>query len=112
MDFNPGVIRSALNLPDHSEYELFDELVSLELNDLAAEITGGSLRAWPTKEGISPSALTPMYRVLHRLTITNWSPSKHNSSVRPDKARFIVSLVQEKHLDIASYMFERICSAA
>ena len=52
VDFNPGVIRSALNLPDHSEYELFDELVSLELNDLAAEITGGSLSAWPTKEGI------------------------------------------------------------
>ena len=61
VDFSPVVIKSLLKLSDHSEYELFDEIVSMELNELAVEITGGKFTVWPTKKGISPSVLTPLY---------------------------------------------------
>ncbi|XP_031250369.1 uncharacterized protein LOC116108252 [Pistacia vera] len=76
--FTKEVVRDALGLKKIKKK--FD-LKSLDLDKIVKVITGGSIVVWPRTGVLQPGVLTLFYRLLFKMSLTNWSPSMYNSTV-------------------------------
>ncbi|XP_031264822.1 uncharacterized protein LOC116123153 [Pistacia vera] len=103
--FNEEVVRDALGLKKVKKN--FD-LTSLKLDQIVKVIIGGSIAIWPKSGVLQPSALTPFYRLLFEISLTNWSPSMHNSTVRPERAQLLYGIAQGKKINLATLIFTSV----
>ncbi|XP_031258372.1 uncharacterized protein LOC116116450 [Pistacia vera] len=111
IEFTVEVVRKFLNLPIIEESD--DLTISPEhLDQLAINLTGGSVLKWPEIGHIPSNMLTQFYKILLRITVTNWSPLLHNSSVRLDKAKLIYGIANQKKIDLTVLIYSSIRFAA
>lgn len=84
VEFTANGVQFVLDLP---LVENLDDLPvnPKELDQMASDLTGGSVPKWPECGYLQPSVLTGFYKAIFKITLTNWSPSLQNSSIRLEK---------------------------
>ncbi|XP_031265469.1 uncharacterized protein LOC116123865 [Pistacia vera] len=103
--FSVDVIRDVPSLP---VVENPFKLSELKLDDVAKVLIGGSVAKWPKNGFLQPSVLTPLYRLLFTISLTNWSPSMHNSMVRADRAQLFYRIGVGKKIDLGTLIYTNI----
>ncbi|XP_050891247.1 uncharacterized protein LOC127096738 [Lathyrus oleraceus] len=76
VDFYPEVINKFLEINEEEQTE-----IEVSDNFICREITAKHVKEWPRKGKLSASALSVKYVVLHKIGVTNWVPTNHNSNI-------------------------------
>ena len=109
--FAPSVIRTILNLPLVKSPE-FNETYQPDLATIGKELTGQDTFVWNTASNDFPTtSLTSFYRVIHKISLSNWFPNSHASSVTVDIGRFIYAVGTGVSIDLGTVIFDKIINA-
>lgn len=85
---NPGLInnflRTRLMVEEMVDRRMVEEMVD-NINEVLTMLTSGNYTVWTLQ--FPATNLTSLYSVLHKLTVTNWLPSK-NSTILTEEQNF------------------------
>ena len=77
------------------------------LNDIAQELTAKQVTIWPSKGKIQANHLSVKYAILHKISVANWAPSSHTTTINASLARLLFAIGTKSQLDFGSYVFEQ-----
>ena len=78
------------------------------LDDIVADLTGGSLTSWPARSRgsrLSISKITEFYKVLFKIAHHNWFPTTHISSIGREQAEQLYCIAHGFYIDIGRIIF-------
>ncbi|XP_057443996.1 uncharacterized protein LOC130736167 [Lotus japonicus] len=102
INFSPLIVNTYLG---RSPVDVVGEEVSLD--EIAAEITAGQVKHWPSKGLLSSAHLSVKYAILNRIGAANWAPTKHASNVSSGLAKLIYLIGTHAQIDFGSFVFEQ-----
>ncbi|CAJ2637470.1 unnamed protein product [Trifolium pratense] len=107
VQFSPIVINQYLQRSS-------DEVAPLKAtdNEICKVLTGGRIKAWPSKAKLSATSLSPFYAVLNRIAAHNWVPTTHSGDVARGLGRFIYAVGTKANFDYGAYFFQETLSHA
>lgn len=90
----------------------YSELYQSDLACIGKELTVQDTFIWNTTSNDFPtSSLTSFYRVLCKITLSNWFPNSHASSVTLDIGKFLYVVGNEVSIDLGTIIFDKIINA-
>ncbi|KAA0032734.1 uncharacterized protein E5676_scaffold156G00740 [Cucumis melo var. makuwa] len=74
---------------------------------LVTVISGGTLSTRPVN-GISATALSVEYAILHKIAIANWFPSSHASSISAALGTFLYQICNDDKVDTGAFIYNQL----
>ncbi|XP_062087169.1 uncharacterized protein LOC133793966 [Humulus lupulus] len=109
---SPSAIAKALKILV-VQNPVFGPDFSPNLNIVAAELAGCPDFKWPEAKGVLPTTtLSKLYKVIHKVTISNWLPNSHKSTLGSYMAKFMFAVGTGVSIDLSTLIFERIYNDA
>lgn len=101
IEFSPSFINRFLGREDR----IADEEVSL--NQVAAELTAGKIKKWPSKGLLKRGDLSVKYAIFNKIAAANWVPTNHTSSLSVVLAKLIYLVGTTGKIDFGSFIFDQ-----
>ena len=85
-EFSPMMISSILNTKIVKRKRVKKLDLGLDMNVVIVELTGNSFLVWCNLNALSSAVLTTKYSILYKITISNWLPKLHLTSISKNLA--------------------------
>ncbi|KAH6807819.1 hypothetical protein C2S51_028927 [Perilla frutescens var. frutescens] len=105
--FSPSVINAYLG-----REHVVTPATMFELDEVAAELTGGNHCAWLSGHSLIVSDLSVKYSILHKIAVRNWFPSTHNSTIRKPLGLLLFKVGTRVEFNLGQLIFEHVVAHA
>lgn len=79
---------------------------------IAREITSNQVQQLPKKSLLSSESLVVKYVVLNRISVTNWAPTNHSSSITSVLTKLIFQIGTKSKLNFGEHVFDQTMKLA
>ena len=111
-DFSPVLISSILCTKVVRSFKTKKLDLGLDMNMVTKELTGNLMLVWLELNILTSALLTTKYVILHKITVANWMPRLHITTISKDLAVLLYAVGTNVPFDMANMVFQAIVGYA